>query len=468
MSNRIILLFLGIVLSLKLTAQSSDWSPAGIPIHGRSILCMYTDTVNNVFYVTGQILKTPTDFSSFYIARYDGISWDTIGGFNQQIFSLAVYNGDLIACGSFTTINGNPIYTIAKFDGSNWSALGNFDDQVNRVKVIGTDLYAVGSYNLVNGTTAHGVAKWNGTVWTDVNAFPGDPTGHILFDIALYKGNIYISGNFQAFGLKCVAVFKGGSWQNINGGILGSFAYVYEMATYKDELYFSGMIMKSAGNTGHMIQKWNDTIWSEVGGSVRDYSGGYNLCQIFDILVYEDNLYVGGGFGYAGNIPAAEIARWDGEKWCNFGTDPMFSTGFGTGGVLALGIFNDTLYLGIANDTVNGVHTDRCIKYLDGITVDSCSMIYTAVDEVVQNNELSIYPNPACCSFTIELDLTRINNCSIEIKNTLGQTVKSIAINESSNGKHRLLINIQDLTAGVYLLQVMNDGKVYTKKLLKH
>jgi hypothetical protein len=74
-------------------------------------------------------------------------------------------------------------------------------------------------------------------------------------------------------------------------------ADLQEFAKYKNELYLVGAILKTEGNIGHGIQKWNDTIWSEVGASVQDMNDGYGYLDIRDITVHQDELYVVGGTG---------------------------------------------------------------------------------------------------------------------------------------------------------------------------
>jgi hypothetical protein len=110
-----------------------------------------------------------------------------------------------------------PPYYIAKFDGISWQPLGNFDEFVFRVKTINSDLYAVGAFSTINGVPVHRAAKWNGTGWTDVNGFSADPTDCILRDIEIYNGNIYVCGNFVdlTLGINHLAVFKEGAWQNV-------------------------------------------------------------------------------------------------------------------------------------------------------------------------------------------------------------------------------------------------------------
>ncbi|HEX8516762.1 MAG TPA: T9SS type A sorting domain-containing protein [Bacteroidia bacterium] len=454
-----------LVLSLKVVSQSPEWAPAGMPLHGRQIRCIYNDTTDNVLYVAGEIMATSTSFSTQFICKYDGSVWNTIGVFNGQVLSVTNYNGDLIVSGFFTMINGVPIYSIARYNGGAWYSMGNVDEAVFRVKVINSELYALGGFNTIDGTPAKRIAKWNGNAWSDVYNFFTDTMDGLLFDVAIYKGNTYVCGNFEnsALGVNHVAVYKGGSWQNVGGGIQGSFTSLEEFAEYRNELYIAGSIIKPDGNAGHMIQKWNDTIWSEVGGSVQDLNGGNGFATIRDLLVYDNELYVAGGFGYAGSIPATFIAKWDGLQWCGFATHDLFTDGAGAQTGNAIGFYNDTMYLGIGNDTLNGVHTNRIIKYTAGNYVDTCSIQYTNINILISNNNIFIYPNPATNTIIVEFE-SITSKTPLQIKNVLGQTIQSFTLNGSDN---KVLVDINEYPPGVYFILLQNEGKTLVKKFIK-
>ncbi|MCW3071773.1 MAG: hypothetical protein JWO44_1663 [Bacteroidetes bacterium] len=470
MARKISILFLLILLSFKLEAQSSEWMKAGMPFHAIDIRCIYNDTLNNALYISGTILATPTaTYLNERLCKYDGLAWSAIGGvIGGQIMSVVNYNGDLIVAGPFNSINGISLFSIAKFDGTNWYPMGNFDVEVTKLKVINSDLYAMGYFNSVDGIPAKRIAKWNGSTWSDVHGFVADTMDGHITDIEIFKGNTYVCGNFSnsTLNINHLSVYKGGSWQNVGGGIIGSWTDLTKMTTYKNELYIAGQILKPDGNVGHMIQKWNDTIWSEVGGSVQDLNEGYGFCAIRDMLVYNNELYIAGGFGYTGHIPATFIAKWDGLKWCGLATKDLFTMGTGAQVGNAVGFYNDTLFLGIGNDTLNGISTNRVLKYIAGNYTDTCSIDFTGVKQLPFENGIIIYPNPATNEISIELTLTETNNTFIEIKNILGQTVKKIT-NDFSPGKNNIEIDISDLPKGLYFVQLQNINNTYCKKLVR-
>lgn len=79
-----------------------------------------------------------------------------------------------------------------------------------------------------------------------------------------------------------------------------------------------------------------------------------------------------------------------------------------------------------------------------------CNTQYVGVEEtVVENNKgLSIYPNPTQNNVTVKWTSTSYDNAVVEIKNNLGETVKSSAV---ENGQ---TIDVSHLTNGIYFISV--------------
>lgn len=82
---------------------------------------------------------------------------------------------------------------------------------------------------------------------------------------------------------------------------------------------------------------------------------------------------------------------------------------------------------------------------------------YAGNEELIENVNVNIYPNPASSNVTIATN----NAKNISIINTIGETVKSI--NNPSNIENISLINLAN---GVYFIQVKNEKETITKKLV--
>lgn len=83
-------------------------------------------------------------------------------------------------------------------------------------------------------------------------------------------------------------------------------------------------------------------------------------------------------------------------------------------------------------------------------------------DFIVEPNELvsAIYPNPATSQLTI--DLKAEGNANVAIYNVLGQALIQENVSDISN-----TINISNLSQGVYVIKITQNGKVHTVKFSK-
>jgi hypothetical protein len=95
------------------------------------------------------------------ITRFDGVQWRPLGlglaagGANATAWSLAPWNGFLVAGGAFTSAGGAPAQGIAKWNGVTWTTFADERGGApNALASIGGVLYA-GGYYLVPGTSNH-------------------------------------------------------------------------------------------------------------------------------------------------------------------------------------------------------------------------------------------------------------------------------------------------------------------------
>jgi len=106
---------------------------------------------------------------------------------------------------------------------------------------------------------------------------------------------------------------------------------VQAMIEYKGELYATGSFQMAGNVKAANIARWNGAVWAPVGAGL-DYAGSA-MC------IYNDELYVAGLFKTAGGVPAKHIAKWDGTKWSAAG-EP------GTDDIQALVVYKNALYAG--------------------------------------------------------------------------------------------------------------------------
>lgn len=88
-----------------------------------------------------------------------------------------------------------------------------------------------------------------------------------------------------------------------------------------------------------------------------------------------------------------------------------------------------------------------------------CSFV--SIDENTPDNTFTLYPNPV--NDNINIQLKDINNASIAVFDCLGkkisETIPSALITD---------INLSDLSSGIYIIQVIQSGKVSSQKLIKN
>ena len=94
--------------------------------------------------------------------------------------------------------------------------------------------------------------------------------------------------------------------------------------------------------------------------------------------------------------------------------------------------------------------------------IDSCN--YFDNVELLSNQSISIYPNPATDKLTLEIP-SAISLHQIEITDALGRVVQSIKWKVQS---HITTISVSDFPSGVYFIKVqLQDGSATIRKFVK-
>jgi len=106
---------------------------------------------------------------------------------------------------------------------------------------------------------------------------------------------------------------------------------------------------------------------------------------------------------------------------------------------------------------------------LEQVDINGANSYNSEVIDLKRNsdNSISIYPNPARNTVNVELSLTKISNLHIIIRDLSGKIVKQEkAI--SNVGMNLVPVDVQNLTAGMYMVEVMvNDKSSFTKNFRK-
>ncbi|MEO6597303.1 MAG: hypothetical protein ABIP94_21375, partial [Planctomycetota bacterium] len=284
------------------------------------------------------------------LSRWDGTTWSTAGTV-AGIFSgsqgtsmraLHMHGTELIVGGEFTLAGPAPgALTVASanvvaFDGGGgWRALGGgngLDRRIDRMLAWRNGWVAAGAFSEAGTAPAVGLAFFDGDRWNLL----GRVSGGIVYDAAVYQGNVVVSGNFthidgQPF--PGSAKFDGTSWssfapfgpvrlhahgtelfacggsalQRWNGSSFVSVAVpptgiIDRLHTHSDGLLYA----TNDDSSNHRILRWNGTQLQSI-GTANDF--------LQTISSYGSELVVGGRFTAVNGVPAALMARWDGSQW---------------------------------------------------------------------------------------------------------------------------------------------------------
>lgn len=276
--------------------------------------------------VAGGEFTTAGGSSAQHIARWDGRSWSALGQMNDTVHALAVLpNGHLVAGGDFTTaVPGQWMSRIAAWDGTNWSALGSSTlgsgfggGPVFALEVLPNgDLIAGGAMSRLDGRTIRNIVRWDGTTWSDLGAgIPGGSWSELgrrapVNDIArLGNGELIVCGTGSTYP---IWRWNGTTWSQIPG-MAGSLIKSVAVEPGPAGRIVAGGVLTTNGWNG--LATWDGANWATVGG-------GMTIGSEIEQVSYAPNgdLYVGGEFHGMGSQGAASAARFDGSQWHALGS----------------------------------------------------------------------------------------------------------------------------------------------------
>jgi hypothetical protein len=354
-------------------------------------------------YVGGDFTNAGGVTGANYIARWDGAQWHAVGGANAisaPVNAIAISGTDVYVGGDFTDAGGNSnADRIARWDGTNWNALGtgisgfgvvttialsgtevyvggNFTDAggvsganyiarwdvanntwnqvggmsainnfVNAIAISGTNVYVGGNFTGAGGVTgADYIARWDGTTWSGLLSGTFGINSQVN-TIALSGTDVYVGGRFTNAGgvpgANAIARWDGAQWHTVGGAnaIPGSSSAVYAIAITGTDVYVGGFFTNAGGNNANdFLTRWTGSSFVPPGSKTARPLNG----TVYTVAVSGTDVYVGGRFTNAGNVPGANyIARWDGAQWHTVGGANAIN-----GEVYTIAISGSNVYVG--------------------------------------------------------------------------------------------------------------------------
>lgn len=421
-------------------------------------------TNDDCFYIVGSNFVCDT-INYHGIIKWDGLNFSPIsdstnylytfnyGGINGDAMTLAQVDSDIYFGGRFLLAGHDTVNGIARWDGSEWHSLGGgllhsntTTGLVRTIEYIDGLVYIGGTFDSISGHNfiCNSFVAWNGNDYIDIPPIPIQSSEMIISSIAKFQDEIFVAGNFGDFGSQYqeIAKWDGNAWTSVGGGIKGQ-ASVISMKVYNNKLFVGGFFYKADGNAGDFIMSWDGEKWSEVGNGllgINEYSNG----TVNDLQVFNDCLWVGGYFNYAGGVYSNRIAKWNGESWCSLENSLENP-------VKAITVWKDSLYIISRLATYNHI---QLLKWTGGNYTDSCSSPL-GINQLVENSldRSFIYPNPTNGIINFNIDDNEYGLLSIYSIN--GQLVYQQVSNLSQP------LDLSFLRSGTYLIKYKDSKVVY-------
>ena len=382
------------------------------------------------------------------IASWDGFQWSGIGNGNTPnngIEALAIYNNELIIAGGFYSVDNVPnTSNIAAWDGNQWHSLGTGVQSpigiVYALEVYNGELYAGGVFVEMGGISCNRIARWNGTTWNTVGTGLLFSTPRV-YSLCVYNNELYVGGQFaQAGGIPAnnLARWNGLQWDSVSYGING-YVFDMEVDSLHNSLIIGGNFQNVDTNFGYSICAWNGVQILPLGNGMQNV--------VSSLCFYNNYLIVNQPFSFS-LLPS--IYFWDSTQWIPIiGPNKV---------VFELINYQNELYIGGGFDTINGVPFANIARY---------SNQTLGLSESISNEvELKILPNPSSGRITITYKQPpAIKSAFIKIYNTSGKLYKSIKI-KNSIGSIQLDEGI--LPKGIYIATYENKkGKKSIKFVIE-
>ncbi|MCX6273630.1 MAG: T9SS type A sorting domain-containing protein [Bacteroidetes bacterium] len=413
---------------------------------------LYYDSLADTLYCGGRFINHQLD-TVWEVAFWSGVVWETICDSDLGYPPLAIvkYNSSIYIGGDFPNSGGGSNYSVLRFNGQSWDSIpGAPVGNVMTLELFQNNLYLGGSFYSSQDPTVSNVQYFDGTSWFSMFT---SGLWHVasVQKLKEWDGSLYVAGSWALDSLgDYIMRWTGTGWDSLLHGITPSGdigAGVNALESYNGKLFVGGSFYPFNA-IDRNIQAWNGSDWEAVGG------GSENV--IYDLTVFENNLYAVGSFFHVGhdNIPAMHIARWDGAKWCGLGSTINASCG------RILSYKGDLIVVG-AFSVIDGNFFNKIAAWIGGNYADTCSAV-----GIIEPNETSflIFPNPARTHLLISFSLPLNEESEIIIKDISGRELKREHLRNQTALKQ---IDISEFASGIYFLTLQSEHRIFANKFIK-
>ena len=273
--------------------DGNAWSTLGSGLVG----AIHALTVYDGRLIAGGFITSIGGVPANGIAAWDGNSWAPMGdGMPGIVHALTEYNGELIAAGSFEdcmpgfTCGRDAAGHCRKWNGSRWVGVGGGANPyeegsatVNALTVYDGRLIAGGSFWIAEGGPSTGIGATNGGLWSEL----GEWAYTRVLALAIYDDLLIAGGSFPE--TNYISAWNGSAWSSLGEGMN---THVYAFTIYDGRLIAGGSFTTAGTVSAKRVAAWDGSAWSAFG------TGLYGT--VAALVVYNNELIAGGEFRYSG------------------------------------------------------------------------------------------------------------------------------------------------------------------------
>ncbi|MGV6861296.1 MAG: T9SS type A sorting domain-containing protein [Putridiphycobacter sp.] len=493
--------------------SGSGYYSTAAQVYGYDCEQIELDFVPNTNEIVVTFIKN-TDNNNVKVKHYSGGMWTEVGGFNS-IAGYAEESSTIVLAGNdiFTTfrsyINVDKIY-VYHFDGSSWygpiaGVINGYHPQLERDTInninylafsnTGTNelqLYRMNVINNWQNLTASSTTFYGKNISLAINPLNGDPTVGTISTSTVGESSVVrfgcSTGTIDA-GQDVVTCPTGianisltgttpGAYATWSGGVINgvNFTAPYGLTQYVYSALHNGCIVSDTAEVSAFLPNiiaGPDTVSICQGDSMQLYAVGGSTYQ-WNPGGLNNGDYILPVDGDVYTVTGADANGCENTDAIYFSVDPQpnqptISVGNGvltTDNNIAYQWYLDGVYISgaITQDivpTANGTYTvqvfnsNGCSNWSDPFVFNSLG-----VDDDLDSQVLSLYPNPTQSAITVMLPNGNLSG-ELFIYNLQGKMVLSRILNSNSTE-----IDL-DLPNGVYMVNVKVEGHVFVQKLVK-
>ena len=451
------------------TAYGQLWQAVGKRLNYGHFSGIYTDTVNDRFFGFGYIQVPDSTGTGSPIGWHQVLElvngqWTPIDTMNgaARVQDMIWYKGHYYACGPFEELGSSNQRNWAKYENGKWNNTSEKPNWSCAEMIVQDDtLFIGGSSDLFGIHYSPGIGKFDGTYFhgfSDTDTL-GTKQVPLVNAIIKFQGNWIIGGNFDEGNhlhlYDDLVIYKDSKFQTPKNWQIGFQAQVYDLEIFQNELYVGGWFFKADGSSmGNNILKWDGEHWYELGLGCNN--------AVWDMQVFNDELIVAGWFSACDGVPANYIAKWNGERWCNFTAEAFNNT------ILDLGTYHDTLYIAGAFRYFGADSATYVAKWAGGDSSLQCGPVrqlfpIIGINELEdQEQALEIFPNPTNGKLIVKLS----NDVEV-IRYAVLDSQGSILI-QKSIAEEEFEINLESMSPGLYFLRLEYEDSFEIQKVMKY